>query len=208
MSGFKFNQVILSLYDATGNISEPWREAGYEVRQFDMAKDGMDLRLIKREPWMERVVGILAQPPCTHFAGSGSRWWAGKGDAALVEGLSCVDVIFRLKALCQPRWWVLENPVGRLNDYIGKPRIYVDPYRYAHLADEPEEEMYTKRTGLWGDFPALALRALEDPEAVPTLGSKMHLLPPGPDRAAKRSVTPQGVARALYLAISGEEKLP
>lgn len=33
-----------------------------------------------------------------------------------------------------------------------------------------------------------------------TEGSKMHLLPPSPDRAAKRSETPMGFARAFFEA--------
>ena len=34
----------------------------------------------------------------------------------------------------------------------------------------------------------------------PTQGSKMHLLPPSPDRAALRSVTPAGFAKAFFEA--------
>jgi hypothetical protein len=39
----------------------------------------------------------------------------------------------------------------------------------------------------------------------PTEGSKMHLLPPGPERANLRSATPEGFARAVYAA-NGPER--
>jgi hypothetical protein len=34
----------------------------------------------------------------------------------------------------------------------------------------------------------------------PTEGSKMYLLPPSPERANLRSITPQGFAQAVFLA--------
>jgi hypothetical protein len=173
---------ILSLFDFTGNWSKPYRDAGYDVRQVDL-QHGDDARLFEALPYPIR--GVLAAPPCTEFAGSGARWWEGKGEAALLDGLSMVDATCRIILVHRPLWWVIENPVGRLNRWLGNPVMYFNPSDYG--------DPYTKRTGLWGRFNA--------PYKVPvpaTEGSKMHRLPPSEDRAALRSETPMGFARAFF----------
>lgn len=173
---------VLSLCDFTGEWSRPYREAGYDVRQVDI-KHGQDVRLFEALPYPVR--GVLAAPPCTHFAASGARWWADKGDAAVLEGLAVVDACLRIVAVHRPQWWVLENPIGRLARYLGEPRFSFDPADYG--------DPYTKRTCLWGDFQIPMKAPVEAVE-----GSKMHRLPPSPDRAALRSVTPAGFARAFF----------
>jgi hypothetical protein len=175
---------ILSLCDYTGAWSAPYEEAGYDVRRVDIKRGG-DVRLFKALP--HPVRGVLAAPPCTHFAASGARWWAEKGEAAMLDGLAVVDACLRIVAVHQPLWWVLENPVGRLRDYLGEPAMAFDPSDYG--------DPYTKRTLLWGRFNAPLKCPVEATE-----GSRMHRLPPSPDRAALRSITPSGFARAFYEA--------
>lgn len=190
-------KTIFSLCDYTGIWSQPYREAGYNVIQVD-AKHGDDVRLFE---YPGPVHGIIAQPPCTHFAVSGARWWAKKGEAALLQGLSIVDACLRFVAVCNPVWWVLENPVGRLKHYLGPAKFTFDPNEFAGLSDNPAAEAYTKKTCLWGNFtPPFPLFVGQVASVPATLESKMHLLPPSPDRAALRSVTPQGFARAFYAA--------
>jgi hypothetical protein len=182
---------VLSLCDRTGIWSEPYARAGCNVVRVDLA-DGRDVRLMD---YPGKVWGIIAQPPCTHLAGSGARWWAGKGEAALLDALSVADACLRFVAVCRPAWWVLENPVGRLARKIGPPAMTFNPCEFAGWADDPAEDAYTKRTCLWGQF----VRPQPRPVA-PALGSKMHLLPPSPERADLRSATPRGFARAFFQA--------
>jgi len=177
-------KTILSLCDYTGEWPKPYREAGYNVIQVDI-KYGTDVRLFSK--CLPPIHGILAAPPCTHFASSGARWWKEKGDAALLEGLSIVDACLRIILVENPEWWSLENPVGRLRDYLGPPVMYFNPCDYG--------DPYTKKTALWGKFNPPELSPV-----APTEGSKMHLLSPSKDRAALRSVTPAGFARAFYQA--------
>lgn len=175
---------ILSLCDHTGEWSKPYRDAGYNVIQVDI-KAGHDVRLFNA--LSSQVHGVLAAPPCTEFASSGARWWKGKGEGKLLEGLAVVDACMRIIGVHTPKWWVLENPVGRLVHYLGKPRMSFDPCDYG--------DDYTKKTLLWGDF-------VKPPKhrVVPTAGSKMHKLPPSEDRQALRSVTPSGFAKAFFEA--------
>ena len=175
--------LILSLCDYTGEWAKPYREAGYKVVQVDL-KLGEDVRLFQP---IKGVKGILAAPPCTHFSGSGARWWAAKGDTVLLEGLALVDACMRIILVHKPQWWALENPVGRLNRWLGKPKMYFQPCDYG--------DPYTKKTGLWGEFIA--------PKKSPvkaTEGSKMWRLGPSEDRAMLRSITPSGFAKAFFEA--------
>ena len=173
---------ILSLCDFTGNWSRPYREAGYDVIQIDL-RAGDDVRLFYALPYPVR--GVLAAPPCTDFAASGARWWKDKGEP--FDGLALVDACCRIILVHRPQWWVIENPVGRLKDYLGEPSFIFDPCDYG--------DPYTKKTCLWGRFNAPYKTPVEA-----TQGSKMHLLPPSPDRPAKRSETPTGFASAFFEA--------
>jgi site-specific DNA-cytosine methylase len=178
-------KIILDLCGGTGSWSKPYQEAGYDVRIIDPLANGADVRLYKLDS--TKVYGILAAPPCTHFAGSGARWWVGKGETALLEGLSVVDACIRIIFIKKPIFWVLENPVGRLNKYLGKPKMYFNPCDYG--------DPYTKKTCLWGDFNIPKKNPVD-----PIEGSKMHKLPPSPDRWRLRSMTPQGFAKAFFEA--------
>ena len=178
---------ILSLCDYSGTWSAPYCEAGYKVIRVDL-KRGQDVRLLEFQN--EPVHGILCAPPCTEFAVSGARWWAEKGEDALLDALSISDACLRAVAIYSPKWWVLENPVGRLKKFLGPHAFSFDP---CDFADGLPDEAYTKKTLLWGKF--------NTPVKCPVpavLGSKMHLMAPSPDRAALRSVTPKGFARAFF----------
>ena len=214
---FQSQRVILGLCDYSGSWSAPYREAGYDVRQID-TKHGQDVRLM---PFPGPVWGILAAPPCDRFCnpsarlkptsdavveavspvevkGTRDRWLT----SALQDRLSIADACLRLVALCQPRWWVLENSVGRLPVWYGAPRLIFQPYQYAGWAKDPQRERYSKKTCLWGSFITPEPRPLE-PEPFPA-----HL-PPGRRDAtsrvsstwkARRAITPSGFAAAFFSA--------
>lgn len=179
---------ILSLCDYSGNWSRPYREAGYEVIQVDIQLTGKDIRLLE---CMDDVYGILAAPPCTCFAASGARWK--RSDADMIDALSIVDACIRLAFVHKPHFWVLENPIGKLVRYLGKPRFYFNPCDYG--------DPYTKRTCLWGDFVAPTVETLGGDWSVPPVdGSKMHKLYGGKSLKTKnaRSATPMGFAKAFF----------
>jgi hypothetical protein len=184
-------KVILDLCGGTGSWSKPYADAGYDVRIIDPqvwlnGHGGTgDVRLFEAPPY--KVHGILAAPPCTQFASSGSRWWAGKGVGPLLEGLAVADSCIRIAYACKPVWWALENPVGRLRRYLGDPSYIFNPCDHG--------DPWTKKTILWGHFTIPARTPVE-----PTEGSKMHKLPPGPLRARMRSETAPGFAKAFFEA--------
>lgn len=177
------NRIILDLCAGTGAWSQPYADAGYDVRRVDI-EDGQDVRLIEAS---DGVHGILAAPPCTHLASSGARWWQQKGHDALREALAIVDACCRVILVHKPKWWALENPVGRLCHYLGPPVAYFDPCDYG--------DPWNKKTCLWGHFTMPAKCPVEATE-----GSKMHTMSPSKDRAALRAVTPPGFAQAFFEA--------
>lgn len=185
-------RTILSLCDHTGNWSRPYERAGYEVVRVDI-QDGQDVRLME---FPGRVHGILAAPPCDHFAASGARWWEAKGEAAILDGLSIVDACLRIVTISRPEWWVLENPVGRLRRWLGPPVWTFDPCGFG-LSDS---DAYTKKTLLWGNFcpPVPLVSVVARTPLVPILGSKMHRM--SSSAKAQRSATPEGFAQAFFEA--------
>lgn len=175
-------QLILSLCDHSGVWSQPYVDADYEVVRIDL-KHGQDVRLLELPG--RPVHGILAAPPCTVFANSGARWQ--RSDRDMLDGLSVVDACCRIILAARPTWWVLENPAGKLSRFLGPPRMTFQPNDYG--------DPYTKLTCLWGEF--------NTPHRTPvpaTDGSRMLRVAPGPERAAIRSVTPAGFARAFFEA--------
>lgn len=177
---------LLSLCDLSGEWSRPYREAGWIVETVDLQR-GKDVRLLPYDPPFD---GILAAPPCDHFASSGARWWKRKGEQALFDGLAVVDACLRAVALYRPTFWALENPVGRLSRFLGHPQFIFDPCDFG--------DPYTKRTCLWGCFAPPVPIFVGDRWCYPSMGSKMHLL--SSTKKNERSVTPTGFAKAFYKA--------
>lgn len=175
-------KLILDLCGGTGSWSKPYTENGlYEVRVIDLPQDVRLLEIPK-----EKVHGILSAPPCTVFASSGARW--PRTQEAMIEGLSVVDACLRLVTVCKPQWWALENPVGKLVRYLGKPWMYFDPCDYG--------DPWTKRTCLWGKFIPPQRNPVEANEfwGWKKLGGKS-------ERTKRlRSMTPPGFAKAFYEA--------
>ena len=141
------------------------------------------------------VVFTAAFPPCTHLAVSGAAWFKGKGLHALSES---IELFARSADICEHVGapYLIENPVSTISTYWRKPDHKFDPCDYAGY-EGGEDDLYTKKTCLWTGhgFVMPEPRRLE-----PTQGSKLHLLPPSPERANLRSATPKGFAQAVFEA--------
>ena len=168
---FNEDKIILDLCGGTGSWGKPYKENGYDVRVIDpqeWVEDDYgtgDVRLFKKPK--EDIYGILAAPPCTHFSGSGARHWKKKGKEPLLEGLSVVDACLRIALITKPKFWVLENPVGRLKHYIGDAKCTFQPYEYG--------DAYSKRTCLWGNFNMPKPTDIVEPEMVEYKTKKVKL---------------------------------
>ena len=206
---FNHNKTVFVLYEKSGVVSKQYYEKGYNVIQIDLGlepekidrweKVKSDIRLFDYRPNLN-VYAVICFPPCTDLAGSGARWWEAKGLDALYDAMSMVDVCFRFYYLYKPEVFQIENPVGRLSKKIGPPNFTYNPCDYAGYSSD--EEAYTKRTCLWGEFNIPLAKPM-----APMLGSKMHLLPPTENRAELRSKTPEGFTKAFVEVNSRNRKI-
>jgi hypothetical protein len=198
---------VISLCDYTGNMVKPWAEAGYECicvdTQHSIRRDkaGDNITYIwadVRSWWPESfddVAAVFAFPPCTHLASSGARDWEKKGLTLLIDGLQLVEACRRIIEASKAPGFI-ENPRGRLSTIWRKPNYEFDPSDYAGYLKDKAKDAYTKKTCLYtfGGF------VMPPHKPVVPMGSRMHLMPPSPDRANKRSETPMGFAQAVFEA--------
>ena len=134
---------------------------------------------------------VLAFPPCTHLAVSGARWFEQKRRDGRQQ--RAIGLFLAFTALDHVPRVAIENPVGIMSTLYRKPDQVIQPWQFGH----PE----TKATCLWlKGLPPLVptndvraeMEKLGDAEA-----HRIHQMPPSPERAALRSKTYAGVARAM-----------
>lgn len=148
------DKIILDLCGGTGCWSEPYKKAGYDVRVITLP----EFDVLTYEP-PENVYGVLAAPPCTCFCIASSKYWqnydvTGKTDNALLVVNACLSIIDK----CQPKFWALENPKGRLKNYIGNPCYSYYQYEFGGK--------FFKQTFLWGNFNDLIIKGPVNPNPV------------------------------------------
>jgi hypothetical protein len=178
---FRDGRIILDLCGGSGSWSEPYREAGYDVRVVTLP--GGDVRTYVPP---SGVWGVLCAPPCTVFSVANGH--VHPDDRDWLRGMECVNACMRVVLQSNPRWWALENPApGYLSRFLGPP-LYTFQHRdFGHPG--------YKNTGLWGSFRFPQKQAQRHPEPAPAI-EYIH----GRDRAARRAVTPPGFARAFFEA--------
>lgn len=193
-------KAYLGLFEVSGVMAKPWRDAGFECWIYDtqhkpgvhfedgMYKVGFDLSEPPDLPSLDWKF-VACFPPCTDVAVSGARWFKGKGLRALQRSIGFFATSAEVcESIGAP--YFIENPVSTISSYWRKPDFSFDPCDYG--------DPYTKKTCLWvgGGFQMPKKNRVE-----PTEGSKMHRVWGGSDGGANtRSETPKGFAEAVFLA--------
>jgi hypothetical protein len=156
---------------------------------------------------VSNVYGILAAPPCTEFslAKNGSPT-----PRNLSAGMEVVEACERIIRHCMLhgnlKFWALENPVGLLRRFLGRPQFTFQQWQYGALAVKP--------TDIWGWFnpPTPTVKVRPDGIVKRYSSGKVNTFawsaPKPPDwldatgltRADLRSITPDGFAQAFYKA--------
>ena len=133
---------------------------------------------------------IIAFPPCTHLAVSGAAWFEQKRkDGRQQQGID----FFMLFANAKCDKVAIENPIGIMSSVWRKPCQIVQPWMFGH----PE----SKATCFW----LKNLPNLQPTDNVKELfdtlpknkQQRLHYLPPSKERAALRSKTFIGIAKAM-----------
>lgn len=186
---------VLVACEFSGVVRQAFRDAGHDAVSWDLlpAEDESIhhiqgpikfAMLYSADKWDL----MIAHPPCTYLTNAGARWWAGKAQEQ-ADALAFV----RMLMACQIPRIAIENPPGKIGTAIRPADQYIQPWEHGH--------METKRTGLW-------LKGL--PKLMPTKDvhsgmmnltlaqrSRVHWMPPGPNRSKNRSRTLPGIGAAM-----------
>ena len=187
-------KIILDLCGGTGSWSKPYKEAGYDVRVITLPE--YDVRTYTPP---EGVYGILAAPPCTMF--SIVRTTA-KKPRDFKEGMEIVEACEQIIRHCRYRgklaFWAMENPRGYLQQFIGRPTYEFDPTEFG--------DKHNKKTQIWGYFnKPVKTHEYKKTGSHAITNRYFEKLPDDYVRdpnmrldAIKRSITPQGFAKAFF----------
>ena len=133
---------------------------------------------------------MVAHPPCTDLAVSGSRHFGAK----IADGRQAAALDFvRLLMNAPIERWCIENPVSVISSAIRPPDQIIQPWEYGHGE--------VKATCLW----LKNLPRLKPTAYVEGREERVHLMPPGPNRWKERSRTFEGVAEAMGDQWGGRE---
>ena len=142
------NKIILHLCCDEGIASDSadYKQAGYDVRLV-----GKSIGVENYHP-PENVYGIIDNPPCTQFSWAKSTGVPRDLEKGIVCVRHCQRIIWEAQyKLLKPfskkttlKFWMLENPCGLLQYFLGKPAFVYSPYEFG--------DNYKKKTHLWGIF--------------------------------------------------------
>jgi len=188
------NKIILDLCGATGAWSKRYKEVGYDVRLITLPY--YDVRTYLPP---DNVYGILAAPVCAMFSLARTR---AKTPRDFRQGMklviACLNIIWECRYKNRSAFWCIENPMGYLRQFLGKPVFTFDPCDFG--------DPYTKKTDLWGYFNIPKLKRVEpefkDFESGKRM-SKMHYETSCKSiekRKILRAITPPGFAKAFFEA--------
>lgn len=208
--------IAIFLCDITGVMAKPWVEAGYEAILVDpQHPDGVTVEglvtkvghiidhavtwsVLRKAIQTGRVAFVAGFPPCTDLAVSGARWFQAKRDADPAVQFKAMQVVWQCQSIGEMSGapWFLENPVSQISSLWRKPDHSFNPHDFTGYC---ANDNYTKKTCLWVGGGFIMPAPFRD-EALGAPDNRIHQAPPGPDRANFRSATPEGFARAVFLA--------
>jgi hypothetical protein len=175
---------VLVACEYSGRVRDAFRKRGHDAWSCDLLECEADPQWHHQGPVEELLHEgwdlMVAHPPCTHLAVSGSRHFHRKQR----EQRDALNFVRLLMSAPIPRWCI-ENPVSVISSAIRPPDQIIQPWEHGHGE--------TKATCFW----LQNLPRLVPSNCVEGREPKVHLMSPGPDRWKERSRTYQGVADAM-----------
>jgi site-specific DNA-cytosine methylase len=176
---------VLVACEYSGAVRDAFRRRGHDAMSCDLLPTEApgphhvgDVLSLLNDGWDM----LIAFPPCTHLAVSGSRWFPEKQADGRQQ--AALDFVRALMAAPIPKI-AIENPVSIISSHIREPDQTFQPWQFGHGE--------VKRTCLW----LKNLPPLKPTNIVEGREPRVHMMPPGPDRWKERSRTFQGVAEAM-----------
>ena len=175
---------VLVACEYSARVRDAFRSRGHDAWSCDLLECEADPQWHLQQP-VEDVLAdgwdlMVAHPPCTHLAVSGSRHFHRKQQ----QQVEALDFVRLLMAAPIDRWCI-ENPVSIISTAITPPQQIIQPWWFGHGE--------TKATCLW----LHNLPLLRSTDVVEGRKPRVHMMPPGPNRWKERSRTFEGVADAM-----------
>jgi site-specific DNA-cytosine methylase len=174
---------VLIACEYSGKVRDAFRALGHDAMSCDLLPTDApgphyqgDVRDVVNDGWDLMV----AHPPCTHLAVSGSRWFKDKQQEQ-AEALNFVRLLMNAPI----NKIAIENPISVISSKIRKPDQIIQPWMFGHGE--------TKATCFW----LKNLPCLVPTNIVSGREARVHKMAPGPDRWKKRSETYTGIANAM-----------
>lgn len=204
-------RVVVGLFAGLGGFSaafedsDEWRAVTVDIEQeFEPLIRGDVGRMWPSDLGVQPDV-VLASPPCTlfSFAGNHEHWDLENHVPVTPEARDAVALVHHTLGVIKglnPRFWFVENPVGRMQWFIDEEPRRVTYCRYG--------ESYMKPTHLWGEHPTSMTyksyprggdchesnTAFDGTEATRAL----------PDDRAERALVPYELSREIHDACERE----
>ena len=175
---------VLIACEYSGRVRDAFSRRGHDAWSCDLLECEADPQWHLQQPVEDVLTDgwdlMVAHPPCTHLAVSGSRHFHRKQR----EQAEALDFVRLLMDSPIPRWCI-ENPVSIISSAIRPPDQIIQPWQFGHGE--------TKATCLW----LQNLPRLRSTDVVEGREPRVHMMPPGPNRWKERSRTFEGVADAM-----------
>ena len=174
---------VLVACEYSGRVRDAFRRRGHFAMSCDLLECEADAEFHYQGPVQDIINDdwdlMVAHPPCTHLAVSGSRHFYRKQR----EQAEALDFVRFLMDSPIERWCI-ENPVSVISSVIRPPDQIIQPWEYGHGE--------TKATCLW----LKNLPKLRPTDCVEGREPKVWMMS-GKDRWKNRSRTYLGVAEAM-----------
>jgi hypothetical protein len=206
------NKIILDLCGGTGSWSKPYEKAGYDVYNITLPYNNIINVYFYRDEYLtikglnnradtvlsyNKIYGILAAPPCAMFSFARTRAKTPRDfKAGMALVFACLRIIWGVRCRTKLTFWALENPLGYLRQFLGKPTFTFDPCDFG--------DPYTKKTDLWGYFNIPKKHPVKlSADEIARCKINNRKLPSisgitGNKQADKRAITPAGFAKAFF----------
>jgi len=175
---------VLVACEYSGRVRDAFRRRGHDAWSCDLLEFEADPSWHYQAPIESVLVNgwdlMIAHPPCTHLAVSGSRHFHRKQR----EQAEALDFV-RLLMDAPISRWCIENPVSIISTAIRPPDQIIQPWQFGHGE--------TKATCLW----LHNLPCIKSTDVVEGREPRIHMMPPGPNRWKERSRTFNGIAEAM-----------
>ena len=175
---------VLIACEYSGRVRDAFRRRGHDAWSCDLLECESDPRWHYQAPVEDLLANgwdlMVAHPPCTHLAVSGSRHFHRKQR----EQAEALDFVRLLMDAPIDRWCI-ENPVSVISSAIRPADQVIQPWQFGHGE--------TKATCLW----LHNLPRLKSTDVVEGREPRIHMMPPGPTRWKERSRTFEGIAAAM-----------